>query len=129
MTVGVHRVFDTLVERKESRLTSSAIALSLKPFRYPPQSEPSTSPELEQRLSRIPIRPVLFLRICYRLTGETVFQFHCHQWQTVEEQPHIYRLFVPSLNTSTAELERIGSDRRVFGGRGSYRLMDGSRSG
>ena len=94
MSVGVHGVFDALVKREETGPVRLQVGRHGNPL-VAHRKVYQTLPELEQRLPRIPIPPILLFRICEHLTGETVLQFHCYQWQPVEEQGHIQRFLVP----------------------------------
>ena len=93
MSVRVDRVFDVLVKRKEPcpvRLQAGRHGDLLVA-----DSEMHQTPlESEQRFSRISSRPILLFCIRENLTRETVFQFHRHQRQPVEEQGHIQRFLV-----------------------------------
>ena len=98
VTVVAHRVFDAFVERKESGFVPRQAGRH-GDLLVAHGEVNQTALELEQRLSGVSLRPILFLGVGHHLTGEAVLEFHCHQRQTVEEQCHVQRFFVSLANT------------------------------
>ena len=93
MSLRVHGIFDALVEREEPRPV--ALQVGRHGDLLVADSEMHQTPlESEQRFPRIPIRPILLLRIRHRLTGEAVLQLHRHQRYPIEEQGQIQRFLV-----------------------------------
>ena len=93
VTVLVHRIFDALVERKESGFVPRQAGRH-GDLLVAHGKVNQAALESEQRLSGVSLRAILFLGIRHHLTGEAVLEFQRHQRQTVEEQCHVQRFFV-----------------------------------